>query len=69
MRPGRHAFIQYPIRMAMGMVQRIVKTPHGLSRSAFTTTSASTASRITMMASTATMASKPVTGPVSSLAI
>ena len=47
----------------------MVKTPHGLSLSAFTTTSASTASRITMMASTATMASRPVTGPVSSLAI
>ena len=51
------------------MVQRMVKTPQGLSRSAFTTTSASTASRITMIASTATIARMPVTGPVSSLAI
>ena len=55
--------------MAIGMVQRMVKTPHGLSFSALTTTSASTASRMIMMASTATMASSPVTGPVSSLAI
>ena len=53
----------------MGMVQRMVKTPQGLSRSAFTTTSASTASRMTMMARTATIASMPVTGPVSSFAI
>ena len=51
------------------MVQRMVKTPQGLSRSALTTTSASTASRITMMARTAIIASMPVTGPVSSLAI
>ena len=53
----------------MGMVQRMVKTPQGLSRSAFTTTSASTASRITMIARIATIASMPVTGPVSSFAI
>ena len=53
----------------MGRVHRMVNTPQGLSFSAFTTTSASTASRMTMMASTATMASSPVTGPVSSLAI
>ncbi len=51
------------------MVQRMVKIPQGLSFSALTTTSARTASRITMMASTATMASTPVIGPVSSLAI
>ena len=68
-RPGRHTFIQYPIRTAIGMVQRMVNTPQGLPLSAFTTTSDSTASRMTMMASTATMASVPVTGPVSSLAI
>src|SRR5262249_29439350 len=67
--PGRQTFIQNPISTAIGMVQAIVNTPHGLSLSAFTTTRASTASRITMMASTATMVSTPVSVPVSSLAI
>ncbi len=67
--PGRQTFIQNPIRMAIGMVQRIVKTPHGLSLRAFTTTSASTASRITMIARMATIASTPTNGPVSSFAI
>ena len=67
--PGRHTFIQNPISTAIGIVQAMVNTPHGLSLSAFTTTSASTAERITRIASTATMASSPVTYPVSSLAI
>ena len=53
----------------MGMVQAMVNTPHGLPLSAFTTTSASTASRMIMIASTATIARRPVTGPISSLAI
>src|SRR5512147_1334592 len=44
-RPGRQTFIQNPIRTAMGMVHMMVKSPHGLSRSAFTTTSDSTAVR------------------------
>ena len=68
-RPGRHAFIQKPISTAIGMVQVMVNTPHGLSLSAFTTTRASTASRITMIARTATMVRMPVSVPVSSLAI
>ena len=51
------------------MVQRMVNTPHGLSSSALVTTSASTASRMTMIASTAIIASMPVTGPISSFAI
>ena len=68
-RPGRHTFIQKPIRSAIGMVQAMVNMPHGLSRSALTTTSASTASRMTMMARMASIAARPVAGPISSLAI
>jgi hypothetical protein len=41
---------------AMGIVAPTVKTPHGLSASAFTTTSASTASRITRIARIASSA-------------
>ncbi len=67
--PGRHTFIQKPITSAMGMVQTIVKTPHGECSSARTTTRASTARRITMIARIATMASIPVSGPISSRAI
>ena len=44
---------------AMGMVAPTVKMPHGLSASALTTTSASTASRITTMARIASNAMKP----------
>ena len=44
---------------AMGMVAPTVKMPHGLSASALTTTSASTASRITRMARIASTAMKP----------
>ena len=43
----------------MGIVAPTVNTPHGLSASAFTTTSASTASKITRIASTATSATAP----------
>ena len=57
--PAASTFIQKPIRNAMGMVQSSVKTPHGLSLSAFTITSASTASRMIMMARIATMATQP----------
>ncbi|MCG3778153.1 MAG: hypothetical protein JW388_0861 [Nitrospira sp.] len=45
------------MNMAMGMVAPTVNTPHGLSASAFTTTSASTASRMIMMAR---MATRPI---------
>src|ERR1035437_7180513 len=44
---------------AMGMVAATVKTPHGLSASAFTTTSASTASKMTRMARIASTAMAP----------
>ena len=47
------------MNIAMGIVAATVNTPHGLSASAFTTTSASTASRITMMARIATVAITP----------
>ena len=68
-RPGRHTFIQKPMSSAIGMVQAMVNIPHGLSRRALTTTSASTASRMIMMARMAIIAASPVTGPTSSLAI
>ena len=51
-----------PMSRAMGIVQEMVKSPHGLSRSALTTTSASTASRMTMIAKMATIAARPATG-------
>ena len=54
---------------AMGMVIAIVKTPHGLSASARTTTSASTASRMIMMTSTLINAMKPTPAPISSFTI
>ena len=54
---------------AIGIVIAMENTPHGLSASAPTTTSASTASRITMMTSTPTMAATPPTTPSSSRAI
>ena len=68
-RPGLQTFIQKPISSAIGMVQAMVNMPQGLSRSALTTTSANTASRMIMMARMASMAAIPVTGPISSLAI
>jgi hypothetical protein len=67
--PGRITFIQNPMPSAIGMVQRMEKTPQGLSLRALTTTSASTASRMIMIARIATIASPPVSGPISSLAI
>jgi len=54
---------------AIGMVIAIEKMPHGLSASAFTTMSASTAMMIDMIASVATSAATPPTTPNSSLAI
>ena len=42
--------------MAMGIVMAIEKTPHGLCASACTTTSASTAMRITMITMIPTIA-------------
>ena len=44
------------MKMAIGMVAAIVNVPHGLPFSAFTTTSATTASRMTMISSTVTSA-------------
>ncbi len=57
------------MKNAIGMVIASENTPHGDSASAFTTTSASTANRMIMMARTATRAAIPPTGPISSRAI
>ena len=57
------------MKTAIGIVIAIEKTPQGLSASALTTTSASTASRITMMTRTPTIAATPPTTPNSSRAI
>ncbi len=54
---------------ATGMVAAIVNVPQGLPFSAFTTTSPTTASKITMISSTVTSATKPPTFPISSFAI
>ena len=54
---------------AIGMVIAMEKVPHGDLASALTTTSASTASRMIMMANTAISAAAPPTGPISSRAI
>jgi hypothetical protein len=54
---------------AIGMVMAIEKVPQGDSARALTTTRASTASRMIMMASTATRAATPPMGPISSRAI
>ena len=62
-------FIHTPMTSAMGIVHDSVKRPHGLSRSALTTTSASTASRMIMIAKIATIAASPATGFTSSFAI
>ena len=58
-----------PMINATGIVIAIVNTPQGLWASAWTTTRASTASRIVMMASTLTSASAPTPAPISSLTI
>ncbi len=51
---------KYPPRnIAIGTVAPTVNTPHGLSASALTTTSASTASKMTMMARMAINAMNP----------
>ncbi len=67
--PGLRYRRYTPMNSAIGIVMAIEKTPHGLSANALTTTSASTAIRITMMTSTATMAAVPPTVPSSSRAI
>ena len=54
---------------AMGIVMISENAPHGESARAFTTTMASTASRMIMIASTAISAATPPTGPISSRAI
>ena len=66
---GRTPFMYQPISIAIGIVAPTVNVPHGLCRSAFTTTSARTAIRITMMKKTPTSAANPPTGPISSFAI
>ena len=53
------------MKSAIGMVAAIVKVPHGLSASALTTTSDSTARMMIMIARTPTSASAPGTGPSS----
>ena len=67
--PERQRFIHQPMSSAIGIVQAIVNSPHGEARSALTTINASTASRMIMIASTATIAVTPVTLLTSSLAI
>ena len=54
---------------AIGIVAAMVNRPHGLSASALTTTSASTASRMIMIAMMLTRASRPANGPTSSRTI
>jgi len=54
---------------AIGMVAAMVNVPQGLPFSAFTTTSAITASMMTMINSTVIKAAKPATLPISSRAI
>src|SRR5918998_6482718 len=68
-RPGLKNRKYTPMKMAMGNVIASENEPHGDSASASTTTSASTASRMTMMESTAMSAATPPTGPISSRAI
>ena len=51
------------------MVQAMVKSPQGLAFRAFTTIRASTAIKMIMMKSTASMAVSPAAGEISSLAI
>jgi hypothetical protein len=68
-RPGRKKRMYTPMNNAMGTVMASENEPHGDSASASTTTSASTASRMTMIDKTAMSAAAPPTGPISSLAI
>ncbi len=67
--PGRIQRRYTPISIAIGIERAMVTVPHGLSRSAFTTTSASTEMRMIMMPRIETSATLPATGPISSLAI
>ena len=67
--PGRMTRKYRPISSAIGIVAAIVKRPQGLAVSAFTTTSASTARMMIMIASTPTSASVPGMGPSSILII
>src|SRR5438874_4781724 len=68
-RPGRSTRMYSPISSAIGMVQAMVNSPQGLAVSALTTTSASTARMMIMIASTPTSARPPAVGPSSSLII
>ncbi len=67
--PGRQKRRYSPMNSAMGMVAAIVNAPQGLSLNAFTTTSATTASRMIMISSTVSSAVNPPTLPISSRAI
>ena len=57
------------MKRATGIVAAIVKVPQGLPASAFTTTSATTASNTIIIMSTVMSATKPPTLPISSRAI
>ena len=57
------------MKNAIGIVIASENVPHGDAASAFTTTSASTASRMIMIENTAISAAMPPTGPISSRAI
>jgi hypothetical protein len=65
MRPGRSQRSQTPISSAIGTVIATVNVPHELCASALTTTSASTASRITMMAAMPSIDTTPAALPIS----
>ena len=67
--PAHLCFMPTPMTIAIGIVAAIVKSPHELSANDFTTTSASTARRITMMARMLTSATNPANGPTSSRTI
>jgi hypothetical protein len=67
--PGVALNIHRPIRMAMGAVMPMVKTPHGLLESALTTTMPSPASVTSRMKSTAIMLTTPAKGPISVMAM
>jgi hypothetical protein len=64
-RPGRIQRTYAPMNSAIGMVSATVNVPQGLPTSAFTTISAITASRITMIARMPTDATVPANGPIS----
>jgi hypothetical protein len=68
-RPGRQKRMYAPISIAMGMVMNSVEAAHGESLMALTTTSATTARRMIMIARTETMAIMPPRRLTSSRAI